>query len=573
MPLDAVCLTALVDELAPQLEGAHIDKVQQPARDLLLLSLYTRQGSRKLLISAGVGMARLHLTSERFENPETPPMFCMLLRKHLVGARIDALTQPENERMVILELTARDELGVETKKRLAVELMGRSSNVVLVDGEGVIIDCLRRADFGEGAYRRLLPGMLYRLPPKPAKPNLLELSGEQLRAAIGAAATDKPGDKRLMDAFSGLSPLIARELASRAERGGDLAAAVEAYAESVMAREFTPVMVFEDGQPRDFSFMRITQYGAAAACEPRGSFSDLLEEFYAGRERAERMRRISHDTVKTVRTLRDRQARKLGQQRAELARTADREELRRRGDLITANLWRAEKGARTLVCEDYYAEGCPEVEIALDPMKTPQQNAAAAYKEYKKAVAAEQHLTKLIAEGEAMLDYLESVLDLLARASSEKEIAELRRELVASGVLRAPKCGGKERRAKPLGPMRFVSSGGYEILVGRSNAQNDELTLKTARRSDIWLHVQKSHGSHVIIRAEDSLPDARTMEEAASLAAYFSEARDSGKTPVDWTRARNVKKPTGALPGKVIYTNYETILAAPDEALTQTLKA
>ena len=219
-------------------------------------------------------------------------MFCMLLRKHLVGARIDALTQPENERMVILELTARDELGVETRKRLAVELMGRSSNVVLVDGEGVIIDCLRRADFGEGAYRRLLPGMLYRLPPKPAKPNLLELSGEQLRAAIGAAATDKPGDKRLMDAFSGLSPLIARELASRAERGGDLAAAVEAYAESVRAREFTPVMVFEDGQPRDFSFMRITQYGAAAACEPRGSFSDLLEEFYAGRERAERMRRM-----------------------------------------------------------------------------------------------------------------------------------------------------------------------------------------------------------------------------------------------------------------------------------------
>ena len=227
MPLDAVCLTALVDELAPQLEGAHIDKVQQPARDLLLLSLYTRQGSRKLLISAGVGMARLHLTAERFENPETPPMFCMLLRKHLVGARIDALTQPENERMVILELTARDELGVETKKRLAVELMGRSSNVVLVDGEGVIIDCLRRADFGEGAYRRLLPGMLYRLPPKPAKPNLLELSGEQLRAAIRAAATDKPGDKRLMDAFSGLSPLIARELGSRPECGGDLAAAVE----------------------------------------------------------------------------------------------------------------------------------------------------------------------------------------------------------------------------------------------------------------------------------------------------------------------------------------------------------
>lgn len=303
----------------------------------------------------------------------------------------------------------------------------------------------------------------------------------------------------------------------------------------------------------------------------RGSFSDLLDEFYSGRERAERMRRVSHDTTKTVKTLRDRQARKLSQQRAELARTADREELRKRGDLITANLWRAEKGARKLVCEDYYAEGCPTVEIALDPMKTPQQNAAAAYKEYKKAAAAEQHLTKLIAEGEAMLDYLESTLDSLSRVSSEKEVAEIRRELTAAGVLRAPK-GGKERKIKPLGPMRCVSSTGYEILIGRSNAQNDELTLKTARRTDIWLHVQKVHGSHVIIRAEDTRPDDRTIEEAASLAAYFSQARESGKVPVDYTMVRNVKKPSGALPGKVIYTNYETIMAAPDKALAEKVK-
>lgn len=498
-------------------------------------------------------------------------MFCMLLRKHLVGARIDRVTQPENERMAVLELTARDELGVETKKSLIAELMGRSSNLILADADGVIIDCLRRADFGEDAYRRLLPGMLYRLPPKPAKPNLLALSAPERRAAIENTPDDKPGDKRLQDAFSGLSPLIAREIAHRAGEGGDLAAAADAFAESVQAGELTPYMLTEDGEPRDFSFMRITQYGAAVKCEPRGSFSDLLDEFYSGRERAERMRRVSHDTTKTVKTLRDRQARKLSQQRAELARTADREELRKRGDLITANLWRAEKGARKLVCEDYYAEGCPTVEIALDPMKTPQQNAAAAYKEYKKAAAAEQHLTKLIAEGEAMLDYLESTLDSLSRVSSEKEVAEIRRELTAAGVLRAPK-GGKERKIKPLGPMRCVSSTGYEILIGRSNAQNDELTLKTARRTDIWLHVQKVHGSHVIIRAEDTRPDDRTIEEAASLAAYFSQARESGKVPVDYTMVRNVKKPSGALPGKVIYTNYETIMAAPDKTLAEKVK-
>ena len=562
MPLDAVCLTALMDELAPELEGAHIDKVQQPARDLLLLSLYSRRGSRRLLISAGVGMARLHFTSERFENPDTPPMFCMLLRKHLTGAVVERLWQPENERMAIFELSCRDELGVESKKRLAVELMGRSSNIVLVDGEGVIIDCLRRADFGEDAYRRLLPGMLYRLPPKPAKPNLLELTPQERRARLADTDRDKPAEKRLMDAFSGLSPLIARELAHRSEQG-ELAMAVDAYAESVQAHEFTPYLLTENSAARDFSFMRITQYGEAMRCEPRGGFSALLDEFYAERERAERMRRVSHELTKTVRTLRDRQARKLAQQRQELEKTADREELRRRGDLITANLWRAEKGARTLLCEDYYTEGCPTVELALDPRKTPQQNAAAAYRDYRKAAAAEQHLTKLIAEGEAMLDYLESTLDNLSRAESEKEAAEIRRELIAAGVLRQPKQGGKERKIKPLGPIRHVSASGYEILIGRSNTQNDELTFKTARRTDIWLHVQKLHGSHVIIRAEDTRPDEGTILEAAALAAKYSQAAGSGKVAVDFTMVKNVKKPSGALPGKVIYTNYETVTVEP----------
>ncbi len=562
MPLDAVCLKALVNELAPVVEGAHIDKVQQPARDLLLLSLYSRQGGRRLLISGGVGMARLHLTGQRYENPDAPPMFCMLLRKHLGGAVIDRLWQPENERMVVFELTTRDELGVVSSKKLAVELMGRSSNVVLIDGDGVIIDCMRRADFGEDAYRRLLPGMLYKLPPKPAKPNPLSLSSLERRELLAMSDPEMPAEKRLADTFSGLSPLIARELASRSE-SGELAIALDAWCESVQAGELYPYMLTENGEARDFSFMRITQYGDRVKCEPRGGFNELLEEFYAGREKAERMRRVSHDLTKTVRTLRDRQARKLVQQRAELAKTADREELRRRGDLITANLWRAEKGMRSLNCEDYYTEGCPTVEIKLDPMKTPQQNAAAAYREYKKAAAAEQHLTKLIEDGEEMLDYLESTLDSLSRVESEKEVAQIKAELTGCGVLRQPKSSVKERRAKPLGPIKRVSSTGYEILIGRSNVQNDELTFKTARRTDIWLHVQKLHGSHVIIRTEETKPDEQTIKEAAALAALYSQAANSGKVAVDYTQARYLKKPSGALPGKVVYTNYETIMVEP----------
>ena len=569
MPLDAVCLTALLRELAPELEGARIDKVQQPERDLLLLSVYTRSGARRLLISAGVGSARLHFTRERYENPDTPPMFCMLLRKHLTGARIVSVEQPPYERLALLRLAARTELGEETEKTLAVELMGRASNVILIDETGNIVDCMRRADFGEGAYRRLLPGMLYRLPQRPEKPCFFETGSEERRTLWANSGGAEP-ERWLMDTFYGLSPLIAREIAHRAGSPEGMGAAMDALCESVAAGEFTPTLLLMDGKAPDVTYMRITQYGQAARCERRESFSALLDECYAGRDRAERMRRASHDTMKSVRTLRDRQARKLAQQREELKKTADREELRRRGDLITANLYRAQKGARTLLCTDYYTEGCPEVEIRLDPLKTPQQNAAAAYREYKKAVAAEGHLTALIASGEKQLDYLESVLDELSRAESEKDVADIRRELEGAGVLKA-KRGVKQAKPKPRGPFRYVSSGGYEILAGRSNGQNDELTTRTARRGDIWLHTQKVHGSHVIIRTDGAPVDEQTLAEAASIAVWHSQAREGGKAPVDYTEVRNVKKPSGSLPGKVIYTNYKTLMAEADEKLAASL--
>ena len=569
MPLDAVCLTALLRELEPELTGARIDKVQQPERDLLLLNVYTRSGARRLLISAGVGSARLHFTRERYENPETPPMFCMLLRKHLTGARIVSVEQPPYERLALLRLAARTELGEETEKTLIVELMGRASNVILADAAGNIIDCMRRADFGEGAYRRLLPGMLYRLPQRPEKPCFFETDPAE-RRALWAESGATEADRWLMDTFYGLSPLIAREIAHRALCPEGLPAAMDALCESVSAGEFTPTLLTLPGKAPDVTFMRITQYGPSAVCEQRGSFSELLDECYARRDRAERMRRVSHDTAKSVRTLRDRQARKLAQQLEELKKTAGREELRRRGDLITANLYRAKKGDRVLVCEDYYTDGCPEVEIALDPMKTPQQNAAAAYKEYKKAAAAEKHLTELISSGEKQLEYLESVLDELSRAESEKDVADIRRELEHSGVLRVKRCA-KPPKLKPRGPFRYVSSTGFEILAGRSNTQNDELTARTARRGDIWLHTQKVHGSHVIIRTDGAPVDERTLAEAASIAAYHSQARDGGKVPVDYTEVRNVKKPAGSLPGKVIYTNYSTVMAEADERLAESL--
>lgn len=585
MPLDAVFLTGLTRELEARVTGAKIDKVQQPERDLLLLSLRTRDGNAKLLINGGVGSARVHLTQGSFENPQEPPMFCMLLRKHLVGARIESLVQPDFERLLILNLDARDEMGTAVKKQLVVEMLGRQSNVILVGPEGHVIDCMRRVDSAMSEVRPVLPGLLYRLPPRQEKPVLFDTAPEQRRALLAAMEPGTAVDKWLLNTFSGLSPLTCRELCHRAfgessprfqsiaaAQRDALLSAMDELTQRIAAGALEPVMLLDGAQPKDFSFWPVTQYGGSLICTQYGSFSELLDEFYLRRDKEEAMRRKSQALTRSVKTVRDRTAKKLALQQEELKRSADREATRRRADLITANLYRMQKGDRTLVAQDFYEEGCPEVVIPLDPLKTPQQNAAALYKAYQKSKTAEAHLTKLIDEAEQGLNYLNSVLDELARAEGERDLAEIRAELRATGYLRREKANKREK-TQPRAPLRFVSSTGYEILVGRSNTQNDELTHKTARRTDFWLHVQKVHGSHVIIRAHDTQPDAQTIAEAASLAVYYSQARGGGKTPVDYTMARFVRKPSGALPGMVLYTEYQTCMAESNEALVARLRA
>lgn len=572
MPLDAVTVSALAKELSERLEGGRIDKVQQPERDMLLLSLRAKGENLRLVIAAGTGNARAGITRGSFENPAEPPMFCMLMRKHLVGARILSVKQPEYERMLIFTLDTHDELGVQSEKKLAVELIGRSANAVLIGADGRIIDCMRRMDFAGDALRRMLPGMIYRLPPKQEKPVFFALDPEQRRALIASADKTVPVDKWLMDSFSALSPLICRELAYRCNNDYvNLPDACDALCEAVAAGELAPWLISIDGKPKDFSFMAISQYGPAAQLERYDSFSEMLDAFYTRRDRAEQQRRRSHDLIKTVRTLRDRQQRKLAAQREELRRTEGREDIRHQAELVTANIYRLRRGDRSLECEDYYDPACPVVHIELDPLKTPQQNAAALYKEYNKLKAAEQHLTVLTREGERQLDYLNSVLDELERAETDRDLSDIRRELTETGYIRARK-GGKAERVKPQSPLKFVSDDGLEILAGRSNAQNDELTLKLARRTDYWLHTQRVHGSHVIIRCEGEEPPPRTLEQAAGIAAYYSQARGAGKVQVDYTMVRNVRKPSGALPGKVIYTDHKTLLAESDGALAERLK-
>lgn len=583
MPLDSVFLSGLRKELTDRLIGARIDKIQQPERDLLLLSVRTLEGNDRLLIHGGVGSARVHFTQGRFENPSSPPMFCMLLRKHLTGARIVSVEQPPDERLLLLRMDARDEMGGQTERTLIVEMMGRQSNVILTDQDNLILDCMRRVDPSMSEIRPLLPGMRYRLPPRQEKPDLFQISETERAAVLDHAEAGSALDSWLLRSFSGLSPLICREMCYRAfgdasprfavleEREKNaLLQQLETLVDLVSRGALIPCVLLENDRPKDFSYLPVKQYGSQMTCEPCDSFSALLDQFYLRRDHVEAMRRRSQSLTKSVKNIRDRTSRKLSLQKEELRRSENREALRRKADLITANLYRIRKGDRVLRAEDFYDPDLTQVEISLDPLKSPQQNAAALYKQYQKAKTAEVHLVALIAEGEKTLHYLNSVLDEISRAEGEQDLAAIRAELQDTGVLKKDKAS-KKVKLKPRTPLRFVSTSGYEILVGRSNAQNDELTHKIARRTDYWLHVQKIHGSHVIIRAMDEKPDDDTIAQAASLAVYYSQARDSGKIPVDYTMVRNVKKPTGALPGMVLYTTYQTILAQSDASLVQAL--
>ena len=573
MPLDALCLTAVAGEVRAAVQGGKIDKIYQPTRDEVVLYIRGPAGNVRLLLSASPGHPRAHLTERNRENPEQPPMFCMLLRKHLQGARILELNQPPLERILDFRLETLDELGDRVERRLVLEAMGRSANLLLLDGEGRIVDCTRRVD-GDLArgQRQLLPGLFYRQPPTVDKLNPFTLSPEELRLVL-ANPLGKAWDKLLLDSFTGLSPLVARELAFRAGDDSEkLAAELEKLGKAVEENHFTAYLLVREGKPVDFTFLPVLQYGPETESIPRESFSALLDDFFSDRESAERVRQRGQDLVKSVTSARDRTARKLGNQARELEATKNRERLRELGDILTSNLHLMERGMSTFRTMDFYDPEGGEVDIPLDPLLTPQQNAAKYYKEYNKAKTAEEMLTIQIEKGEKELEYLNSVLENIALAEGEKDLQEIRQELTETGYLRRPKTAAKRAKKVSGKPMEFRSSAGLRISVGKNNSQNDLLTTKLAYKSDIWLHTQKIHGSHVILWLEGGEADARSLTEAAQLAAYFSQARDGSKVPVDYTPVKYVKKPAGARPGMVVYTTYQTAVVEPDAELAKKLR-
>ena len=583
MPLDAICLSAVRGELAERITGMKIDKVQQPERDMIILTLRGGPAQCRLLISAGTGDARIHLTEYQFENPAAPPMFCMLLRKHITGARITSIEQPPAERVINLVLIAQDAMGVAAEKQLRLELIGRLSNIILASKDGIIIDCMRRIGGDLSDRRSVLPGLLYHEPPAQiGKIDPLSISRYEWQG-IFDPYTEKTVDKWLLSSFSALSPLICREISWRAYGAADIkmreikdsgAALCDEFfvlMESAKSGNYEPwSLTDEENAPRDFSYTKIMQYESVMSLKRAASFSAMLDEYYTHTAQLERVRQRASATSKTVKTARDRMIRKLAAQRDELKKTEERDNLRECGDIITANLHLMKKGQSELRADDFYSADNSIRIIPLDTLKTPQQNAAKYYKEYTKAKNAERFLEEQIQKGTRELDYLDSVLEEIGLAGGEGDLQEIRNELVQTGYLKAQKQGNKKNMQSS--PMRFASSSGLPIFAGRNNMQNEQLTLNTASKTDVWLHAQKTHGAHVIISCNGKTPDEASLYEAATIASYYSSARRSGKAPVDYAYVKHVKKMPGGRPGMVIYTDYKTLIANPDEELVMSLR-
>lgn len=577
MALDGVFLRHLKEEIGTSLLGTRVDRVFQPNRDELILAFRGFSAAYKLLISARANSARINLTTIPVENPQQPPMLCMLLRKKLQGAKLLEITQPDLERALMLKFDSVNELGDHVELTLAVEIMGRYSNIILVDENGKIIDALKRVDAEMSSERLVLPGLLYRLPPPQDKLSMLTCTVEEIMARIDALPRDMELSKALMSVLQGISPIIAREVENSAGLGHEVYVKsmtppqrrrTEMYVTTLMETaknvSGTPHIVIDpQNKPKDFAFMDIRQYGSAMTVSEKESFSEMLDAFYAERDQIERMRVKSQDLLRLLANHADRLSRKIANQQAELSACAERDTLRIKGDLLSANMYAIQKGETSVKLQNFYDENLAELEIALDPALTPQQNAQKYYKNYRKAKTAEEKLTEQIGLAQTELTYIDSVFESLALAENERDLNEIRAELAEQGYVRR-KAGKKNQNQPALSaPLKFKTSDGFTVLVGRNNRQNDKLTMKDANNNDIWFHTKNIPGSHTVLVTDGKAPTETAMEEAAVLAAQHSRAKDSAQVPVDYTQIRYVSKPQGAKPGMVIYVQYKTVYVDP----------
>ena len=582
MALDGAFLYAVKNELEI-LKGGRVDKIHQPSREEIIINMRTQDGAKKLYMSSSADSARVHITEMNVDNPKVPPMFCMLLRKHLNGGKLIDIRQDILERILFLDFECTNELGDRVIITIAVEIMGRHSNIIIINQDGKIIDSIKRVDAEMSRERLVLPNMIYELPPRAKRVNFLKDSDSDM---INAIKNAKPAElsKVLMKTFEGISPIVASEWAFYTSKGTELCSddmtdehfsrlifIIHQTADSLINESEKKYYIVKDknGLLKDFSFMRISQYGNLMITSETDSACQTLDMFYCQRDNMSRLKQRANDLFRLLSNTADRISKRISNQKDELAQCSNKDTWKLYGDLISSNIYKLQKGMKSALLENFYDESCPQISIKLDDRKTPSQNAQHYYNEYRKAVTAEKKLSEQIKFGEEELAYIDSVFDSLTRAESESEVIELRVELIEQGYIKS-RMKGKIPKIQP--PAEYISSDGYTILAGRNNKQNDKLTLKTAEKNDIWCHTKNITGSHVIISANGEMPPQRTIEEACIIAAFNSKARESSQVPVDYCLARYVKKPNGAKPGMVIFTNNKTLYVKPDRELAEKLR-
>ncbi len=573
MAFDAGMVAAVAAELDSKITGARVEKVQQPEKDEIVLLVHIARENYRLCISAGVSNARINLTSILKENPISAPMFCMLLRKHLTGSKIVSVKQAGFERVIELEFEGYDEMGFLSRKFLIAEIMGKCSNIIFTDGDKKVLGAVRVVDFTTSRVRQVLPGMIYELPPAQDKKNPFEVTMEEF-AELFAKSPELPFDKFILGNFIGISPLISREIAYMCRDNQTLDglwSAFCAYRDIIKSGSFTPILIKDkNGKPTEYTFMPIGQYGASAECEQMESMGELIDVYFGRREKIERIKQRSADIMKLLTNAEAHLLRKIAAQEGDIKACADKEKYKLYGDLITSNMYALTNKMSSAKLVNYWSENLEEVEIKLDMRLTPSQNAQRYYKLYNKSKTTEVEVAKQLEISRRELEYIYTVFDALTKAETESDLADIRDELYRSGY--ASKMKNYSKKKMPTSkPMEFVTDGGYRVICGKNNTQNDYVTTKLADKNDYWFHVKDMPGSHVLLVCDDE-PSEIDFTQAAEIAAYYSKASEGKNVAVDYTKARYVKKPGGSKPGFVIYTTNWTAYVTPSAEKVERLR-